>query len=457
MFRAGSRNGLWMASLLPLAMLNDPVILVALSTTIYSIFYALDPNNSDTDHDAINKPITKNKFNSMVAILSTMIALLSFSSFVSMLACFTTFLAFVFALPKIFSTFHASFSYGEGVLVLQGIVVFMAKLLINITQDVHDPSTIAGSFNIIANVGLGSIGGLCLLHFFPLKVCQHPSTFYLSGFSILFGVTLPVLFSTLKRNPIGNFPLLYLSFNFFKIPFLILLAWTLQTIFASNESKLLLLLWCVCTLLALHIVAQQDSGATTTITRKYFHFLVVVVFTSGVMVNRSLLYLASIVGLSVMILLEHMRYAKIQPVANIISAAFKTFQDKNDRGDLILTNIYLLVGVSLPLWLTPDLEKADPLLLLSGVLSIGIGDSFASIFGSKFGRTIIPQTQKSVEGMMASILAQVVFVKALNMELNLVLVAGICAVSIVETLTTQVDNLVLPFVMYIVLKHAPRL
>jgi len=256
MFRAGSRNGLWMASLLPLAMLNDPVILVALSTTIYSIFYALDPNNSDTDHDAINKPITKNKFNSMVAILSTMIALLSFSSFVSMLACFTTFLAFVFALPKIFSTFHASFSYGEGVLVLQGIVVFMAKLLINITQDVHDPSTIAGSFNIIANVGLGSIGGLCRLHFFPLKVCQHPSTFYLSGFSILFGVTLPVLFSTLKRNPI---------------------AWTLQTIFASNESKLLLLLWCVCTLLALHIVAQQDSRAITTITRKYFHFLVVVV------------------------------------------------------------------------------------------------------------------------------------------------------------------------------------
>jgi len=435
MFRAGSRNGLWMASLLPLAMLNDPLILVALSTTIYSIFYALDHNNSDTDH-ATNKPInTKIKFNSMV-ILSIMIALLSFSSFVSMLACFTTFLAFVFALPKMFSTFHASFSYGEGVLVLQAIAVFMAKLLINITQDVHDPSTIAGSFNIIANVGLGSVGTLCLLHFFPLKVCQHPSTFYLSGFSILFGITLPVLFSTLKRNPI---------------------AWTLQTIFASNESKLLLLLWGVCTLLALHIVAQQDSRAITTITRKYFHFLVVVVFTSGVMVNRSLLYLASIVGLSVMILLEHMRFAKIQPVANVISAAFKTFQDKNDRGDLILTNIYLLVGVSLPLWLTPDLEKADPLLLLSGVLSIGIGDSFASIFGSKFGRTIIPQTQKSVEGMMASILAQLVFVKALNMELNLVLVFGICVVSIVETLTTQVDNLVLPFVMYIVLKLAPRL
>ena len=147
-------------------------------------------------------------------------------------------------------------------------------------------------------------------------------------------------------------------------------AWTLQTVFASSETKLLFLLWGVCTVLALHIVAQQDSRATT-IQRKYFHFLVVVVFTSGVMVNRSFLYLASIVGLSVMILLEHMRFTGIQPVANIIANAFKTFQDKNDQGDLILTNIYLLVGVSLPLWLTPDIETADPLLLLSGVLSIG--------------------------------------------------------------------------------------
>ena len=80
-----------------------------------------------------------------------------------------------------------------------------------------------------------------------------------------------------------------------------------------------------------------------------------------------------------MILLEHMRFAGIQPVANIIANAFKTFQDKNDQGDLILTNIYLLVGVSLPLWLTPDIETADPLLLLSGVLSIGNVQLFVNL------------------------------------------------------------------------------
>ena len=88
---------------------------------------------------------------------------------------------------------------------------------------------------------------------------------------------------------------------------------------------------------------------------------------------------------------------------------------------------------------------------------IGIGDSFASIFGSKFGRMVIPQTQKSYEGMMASILAQILFVKALNMELDLVLVLGISLVSMVEAMTTQVDNLALPFLMYIIMKITPRL
>ena len=190
MFRSGCGKGLWMATLLPLAMLNDPLILVALSTTIYSIFHSLD-HKSQT------------KFNSAV-VLTIMIALLSFSSLVSLIACLASFLAFVYALPKLFLTFQASFSYGEGVLVLQSIIVFSAKLFINLAQDVHNRSTVEGSYNIIANVGLGSIGLLCLLHYVPFRVFQHPSTFYLSGFTILFGITLPVLFSTLKRNPIGN-------------------------------------------------------------------------------------------------------------------------------------------------------------------------------------------------------------------------------------------------------------
>lgn len=434
MFRSSSRMGFWMAGLLPLALSSDPVNLIALSTSIYSIFYTIE-GSQDTSVQSASNDHPKVRFiqgdNKAVWILTLVIALLTSSSLTSMVMYTVAFLTFVYILPKIFLTFRASFSYGEGVLVLQSTIIFIVKLISNTIQEVHDPSTVEGSFYIIANAGLGSVFGLCLLYYSPLKLFQYHSTFYVTGFSMLFGITVPYLYLTLKRNPIS---------------------WMFQVIFADSELRLLFLLWGVCTILAFHIVSKQCSKAST-ITRKYFHFLVVIVHTSGVLVNRTLLYLASIVGLSVMILLEHMRFANIPPVANFINSAFKTFQNKNDQGDLILTNIYLLVGVSLPLWLTPDLENADPLLLLSGVLSIGIGDSFASIIGSKFGRWRIPRTLKSVEGLIASVITQLLFVKALQMDLTPTLILGTITVSLIEAFTTQVDNLALPFVMFVIMKN----
>ena len=52
---------------------------------------------------------------------------------------------------------------------------------------------------------------------------------------------------------------------------------------------------------------------------------------------------------------------------------FQVFQDEKDQGELVLTNIYLLAGVSVPIWLSADLSNDNPLILLSGVLCIGKG------------------------------------------------------------------------------------
>ena len=182
MFRSGSRTGHWMACLLPLVLSNDHSNLIALSTSIYSIFYTLEIEGSSQE---AKSDTTKIRFKQGEAkpmwILTLVVALLASSSTISVLLYPLAFLAFVHILPKLFTTFQSSFSFGEGVLVLQCIVIFIAKLIINTVQEIHDPSTVEGGFYIIANAGLGSVCALCLLFFSPVKLFQYRSIFYLLG------------------------------------------------------------------------------------------------------------------------------------------------------------------------------------------------------------------------------------------------------------------------------------
>ena len=179
MFRPGTRIGFWMACLLPLALSNDHTNLIALCTSIYSIFYALEGSTN------IKCDVTKIRFKQgdsrPIWIMTLATALLASSSSITAFLYPSSFLAFVYILPNMFTTFKASFSFGEGVLVLQCIIIFVVKLLLNTTQELHDPSTVEGSFYMIANAGLGSVFALCLLFYSPVKIFQYQTVFYLLG------------------------------------------------------------------------------------------------------------------------------------------------------------------------------------------------------------------------------------------------------------------------------------
>ena len=170
-------------------------------------------------------------------------------------------------------------------------------------------------------------------------------------------------------------------------------------------------------------------------------------FIPGVVVDRDLLFLSSVVVLSVQVLLEYIRVFRIGPAASYLDECFKIFVDEKDSGRLVLTNIYLLVGAAFPMWISSDLNRINRLILLSGVISIGIGDSAASIVGSTFGRIRFPGSPKTLEGTLASILFQVIFIYFLS-DLSWSVFASVAFVSFVEAFTTQVDNVVLPLVLY---------
>ena len=98
-------------------------------------------------------------------------------------------------------------------------------------------------------------------------------------------------------------------------------------------------------------------------------------------------------------------------------------------------------------------------MLLSGVLSVGIGDTAASVIGYRYGKHKWRGSIKSIEGTVACIIAQVVFLiimwglNTLQMNQMKMIGAGIAIVanSFIETMTDQVDNLILPLITFIIL------
>ena len=76
----------------------------------------------------------------------------------------------------------------------------------------------------------------------------------------------------------------------------------------------LIIFWLVLTGLAIGFVAYKNltSGTTNTVDRKYFHFLIVLVFVPGIVWDFSLIYIASVAATCAFLLLEVQNYILIQ-------------------------------------------------------------------------------------------------------------------------------------------------
>lgn len=363
-----------------------------------------------------------------------------FEAFIGFCAC----VVYSVALPQIFAVFPSSFSFGEGCLVLQSVVIYTVHTSLSLLYTNDDLTSIKGSFDVIARICLLSVILLLCLPLTRISSCFKSSTFFLAFATAFFcALTYPLLWLKLKRNPVF---------------------WVLEYVLNRMDVLILLLAWAALVLAALIVVKRQKEKATTSV-RKVFHLLVVLVAVSGLYVDAQFTCLASQLVLGIFVVLEFIRAFKIRPLSEYLNEAFNVFIDEKDQGFLILTNIYLLIGTFAPFWITTELtntlttSNGGPL-VLSGVLAIGIGDSAASIIGSKLGRLKWPGgTGKTVEGTLASITSQLAFVIAMKwaqfpgfeaVEIFEIL-PQICLGSIIEALTLQVDNLVLPLTLYLML------
>lgn len=137
---------------------------------------------------------------------------------------------------------------------------------------------------------------------------------------------------------------------------------------------------------------MNRNEISNTRTRKIFHILIVLVFVPGLIYQCAFLFVASGIALALLVVSETMRIIRVPPFHGILEQSVKCFIDEKDAGLIALTPIYLLIGCSTPIWLHPcpcdltDSAGFELLKLMSGVISVGIGDTAASIVGSKFGK-----------------------------------------------------------------------
>lgn len=146
------------------------------------------------------------------------------------------------------------------------------------------------------------------------------------------------------------------------------------------------------------------------------------------------------------------RYSKLWPFGNSINEFMTSFTDERDKGPIIKTHSYLLLGFALPFWFHVRSETIPPPLgSFTGILVLGVADSCASIFGKRFGKHLWPGTSRTVEGTLAAFLSLYLCVIVLTLVLGQFkewmlfrCFISVLLTCLLEAWTNQIDNLVLP-------------
>ncbi|XP_031334141.1 dolichol kinase isoform X2 [Photinus pyralis] len=340
-----------------------------------------------------------------------------------------------------------SFTVGEVAVVSQAVVLFFYGAVLSFYSTIFQtPTTVSQISTIIVQVGLCAVATVILLtHRF--KGLREIMSFYLTATSVLFIFIVVILTTILRQSP---------------------LLWIMEFLLFDDIGRTKMVMYMViCTIAAVLAVNYQISGKekATPAIRKVFHIFAVAVYLPSLIYQCSLIYLASGVLLGIFAMLETIRILNIPPLGGPLQNGFFAYRDEKDSGPVALTPLYLLIGCSMPLWIHPapcdvvDSAGFNLLPVMSGVLAIGIGDTAASVVGTKMGKRFWPGTKKTMEGTIGCIISQFIVVYALvctgfldaNNHDLLKTVVAIIVGSLVEASTNQIDNIVLPLVLFIIL------
>lgn len=174
-----------------------------------------------------------------------------------------------------------------------------------------------------------------------------------------------------------------------------------QTTFGPANTRLLVCAyWVMVIVTGLAVVLQLSAVAEVDTRRKVFHGMMVLMFLPTVFIDPAFCALALALVLPIFLLLDLFRASQLPPISRPLTYFLAPYVDGRDyRGPVIISHIFLLIGCSIPLWLSLcDLDRlgdgpwagwevsARDVSMVSGVICVGMGDAAASLVGRRYGQ-----------------------------------------------------------------------
>ncbi|XP_062082198.1 dolichol kinase EVAN [Humulus lupulus] len=396
------------------------------------------------------------------------ISLTGFNTILKLLWMFCHGLAAVKLIQHLFNTFPSCASIGEALLVTSGLVLYLGDMLaltiakscrLLITEDVVRYGSKRSEIGVIIQ---GMLLGLLLFpvvfrfvlqiwEYFLTKASSQSRThneiwrsllfFFCLGFSMI--VIIPAWMEFVQ--------------DFHMHPLL----WVLQFVFSEPVKRLSLCIYWVlviCVSVVRFYNISKNSKIERILLRKYYHLMAVLMFLPALVFQPKFLDLAFGVALGVFMALEIVRIWRLWPLGQLVHQFMTAFTDHRDSDILIVSHFSLLLGCALPIWMSSGYNDR-PLVPFAGILSLGIGDTMASMVGHKYGVLRWSKSgKKTIEGTAAgitSVLATCSILLPLLASTGYIvtehwfsLIVAVTVSGLLEAYTTQLDNAFIPLVFY---------
>ncbi|KAK8469673.1 hypothetical protein PHAVU_005G131900 [Phaseolus vulgaris] len=379
-------------------------------------------------------------------------------------------LASVKLIQHFLKTFPSCASIGEAFLVTSGIVLYFFDMLLLTTKKLHgllvSSESVTAEYETsrseISIIIQGLVLGLLLypialkyfLQIWEWSINTSPAgarRYHEIGRTVIFLASLGFVLIVIVPS--------WMQFvkGFHVHPFF----WVISFVFSEPSKRLSMCIYWMC-IICVSVLRfyniSKNSKIERILLRKYYHLMAVLMFLPALIFQPKFLDLAFGAALAIFLMLEIIRVWRIWPLGQPINQFMNAFTDHRDSDLLIVSHFSLLLGCALPIWMSTGYNDR-PLAPFAGILSLGIGDTMASMVGHKYGVLRWSKTgKKTVEGTAAgitSVLAACSLLLPLLASTGYILtqhwfslLLAVTVSGLLEAYTAQLDNAFIPLFFY---------